>query len=618
MFFGRTEIHSAALAVMLLFAGSVYAVGETPKQPPQAVQQAAKKSLYSPEERALEYERRAGIVERANDMFTLLGGEMALQKGEPGTALATYLVMLNRTKSPEVAERAMEMAVSLNAYQQAEQIYQKWREIEPVPGNAQKRMAWARDLVTGKTDRTGKDLDDILKHANEEQVRRIFLLLSQISVQQPQLAGKIGKNVHKATKRYADLPEAAIADLIFSAQTNKERDAVNALQRLAKLDTEILPPTEATLRLVAQHSPKILRRFFTETDTAKLSPVWQEMEISSLIADGQNDRAYQRLQTLLNQNPNADLYIQAAILSVSREEDISTVGSYLDKAYRIGTSEQKSRAAVIGAMRYADARDFKQAKAWVDKITAPEYVFDKAVLKASIEAEQGNGSKALAEARRAQRLPEQQGRFFSMSDVQRVYLFALSKHNSPREALAELNVLAANAEKQPGGKERLPDILYQRAMLYADKLGQPEKAVADLRRYLELNPNSAAGLNALGYTMFSLPEYDVEEAFRLIQAAYQQEPESAAINDSMGWAYYLKGDAQAALPYLEYAYAQFPDPEVAAHLGEVLWKLGQQEKAKSVWREGLSKGADDVVLQKTLQRLGVKLPAAGSKTNRRK
>uniref|UniRef100_UPI0035A138FC tetratricopeptide repeat protein n=1 Tax=Neisseria dentiae TaxID=194197 RepID=UPI0035A138FC len=122
----------------------------------------------------------------------------------------------------------------------------------------------------------------------------------------------------------------------------------------------------------------------------------------------------------------------------------------------------------------------------------------------------------------------------------------------------------------------------------------------------------------LGYTMFSLPEYDVEEAFRLIQAAYQQEPESAAINDSMGWAYYLKGDAQSALPYLEYAYAQFPDPEVAAHLGEVLWKLGQQEKAKSVWREGLSKGADDVVLQKTLQRLGVKLPAAGSKTNRRK
>lgn len=618
MFFGSTRIRSAALAVMMLFAGSAYAVGESAKQPQQAVQKTEKKSLYSPEERALEYERRSAIVGRANDMFTLLGGEMALQKGEPGTALATYLVMLNRTKDPEVAERAMEMAVSLNAYRQAEQIYQKWREIEPVPGNAQKRMAWARDLVTGKTERTGKDLDEILKHADEEQVRRIFLLLSQVSLQQNALAGKIVKDVHKAAKRYVQLPEAAIADLIFSAQANKERDAVAALQRLAKLDTEILPPTEATLRLVAQHSPKILRRFFSETDTAKLSPVWQELEISSLIADGQNDKAYQRLQTLLNQSPNADLYIQAAILSVTREENISVVGSYLDKAYRTGTSEQKSRAAVIGAMRYADAKDFKQARVWVDKITAPEYVFDKAVLKASIEAEQGNGRNALTEARRAQRMQEQQGRFFSMSDVQRVYLFALSKHSNPKEALAELNALVADAEKQPGGKKRLPDILYQRAMIYADKLAQPEKAVADLRRYLELSPNSAAGMNALGYTMFSLPKYDVNEAFKLIQAAYQQEPESAAINDSMGWAYYLKGDAQSALPYLEYAFAQFPDPEVAAHLGEVLWKLGQQEKAKTVWRQGLAKGGDTAVLKKTLQRLGVTLPAAAPKTAKQK
>lgn len=615
MFFGRTKIHSAAVAVMLLFAGSAYAAGGAGQQ---AASSGGQKSLYSPEERAAEYERRSAIVERANNVFTLLGGEMSLQKGEPGTALATYLVMLNRTKDPDVAERAMEMAVSLNAYQQAERIYQKWREIEPVAGNAQKRMAWARDLVMGKTDQTGKELEGILQHAGESRVRRIFLLLSQISVQQPSLAAKIGKDVHKAAKRYTDLPEAAIADLIFSAQTDKERDAVAALQRLAKLDTEILPPTEATLRLVAQHSPKILRRFFSETDTAKLSPVWQEMEISSLIADGQNDKAYSRLQTLLNQNPNADLYIQAAILSVTREDDISVVGSYLDKAYRIGTGEQKSRAAVIGAMRYADAKDFKQAKSWVDKITAPEYVFDKAVLKASIEAEQGNGRNALAEVRRAQRLPEQQGRFFSMSDVQRVYLFALSRHNGPKEALAELNVLLANAEKQPNGRERLPDILYQRAMLYADKLGQPEKAVADLRRYLALNPNSAAGLNALGYTMFSLPEYDVNEAFRLIQAAYQQEPESAAINDSMGWAYYLKGDAQAALPYLEYAYAQFPDSEVAAHLGEVLWKLGQQEKAKAVWQESLAKNGNAAVLQKTLRRLGVNLPPAGAKAVKRK
>ena len=620
MFLGKTRIHFAALAVTAVFAGQVYAQAEASKQPEQSVKSvAARKSQYTPEERASEYERRSGIVDRANNLFTLLGGEMAVQKGDPGTALATYIVMFNRTKDPVVAERAVEMAIALRAYQQAGQIYQKWREIEPVPGDSQKRMAWTLDLINGKGAEAAKGLEQVLERANEEQIRRIFLLLAQMSLQQSSLAEKAGKEVHKAAKKYADMPEAAIADLILSAQRGRERDAVQALQNLARLDTEILPPTEITLRLVAQHSPKVLRRFFAETDTGKLSPVWQELEISGLIAEGKHDKAYQRLQTLLNEKPNADLYIQAAILSVTREDDISVVGNYLDRAYRIGTGEQKSRAAVIGAMRYADVKDYRQAKVWVGRITSPEYNFDKAVLKASIEAEQGNGRLALAEARRAQKLPEKQGRFFGMSDIQRVYLFALSKHNSPQEAVAELNVLAADAEKQPDGKERLSDILYQRAMIYADKLNRPAKAVADLRRYLELNPDSATGMNALGYTMFSLPEYDLDEAFKLIQAAYQQEPESAAINDSLGWAYYLKGDAQAALPYLEYAFEQFPDSEVAAHLGEVFWKLGQYEKAKTVWQQGLSKEGEHKVLKKTMQRFGVKPPAkaAGRKVKKK-
>ena len=157
-----------------------------------------------------------------------------------------------------------------------------------------------------------------------------------------------------------------------------------------------------------------------------------------------------------------------------------------------------SSAAVIAAMRTADARQYVEAKAWLNKINAPDYVFDKAVLRASIEAEQGNWQQALAETRRAQRLPEQQGRFFNGNDLQRVQLFAIAKHSNPQQALAELNTMLARAEKQPDNDERVADILYQRALVYADKLRQPERAVADLRRYLKLNPNSAGGMNALG------------------------------------------------------------------------------------------------------------------------
>ncbi|WP_416190835.1 hypothetical protein [Neisseria sp. CCUG12390] len=612
MFFVPSRIRAVAAAVVVLFAADGYAANEikVPSKGEKEVNRLIqKKSRYTSEEREAERQRRMGVIDRTNTVFTLFGGEMALQKGDAGTALATYMVSLNRTKSPEVAERALEMAVSLNAFEQAEMIYQKWREIEPVPGPAQQRMTWVRNLLMGHADQKLSGLDEVLRNATEEQTQRIFLLLAQAAVQQQGLAARAGKEVHKAAAKYPDMPEAAIADVIFSAQEGSERNAVAAMQRLAKLDAEILPPTLLTMRLVAQRHPQILNRFFDKTDTADLSPMWQELEISSLIASRQPDKAYTRLQQLLAANPNADLYIQAALLSANRKEDVSITDNYLEKAYNTGTREQQGRAAIVGAMRYADMKNYAGAKKWVNRISASEYVFDQAVLRASIAAEEGDMAAALAEARRAEKLPEQQGRFFGAAELQRVYLFALAQSGKPQTALAELNNIMAKAAKQPDAAERLPDILYQRAMVY-EKLGRHQQAVADLRRYNDLNPNSAAGMNALGYTLLVMPDGKqyFDEAFRLIQTAYHLEPESAAINDSLGWAYHLKGDSQVALPYLEYAYREYPDAEVASHLGEVLWQLGQQEQAKRIWHEGLQKEGDQALLKATMKRFGVAVP----------
>ena len=606
----KTRLRPLLLVMAALFAVSVQAEAK-----PSAVKttgknyvSVAKKSYFSSEqERSAEYQRREQIVDHANNLFTLLGAEMALQKGEAGTALATYMVMVERTKDPEVAERAIDMAVSLHAYDQAEAIYQKWRTIEPVPGPAQKRMAWVRGLVRGENDQTITQLQDILPSANVEQTKRIFLLLAQMSMQQPDLVQKGVKSVHKAAAGYPDMPEAAIADVLFSAAANKDKDAVAALQRLASLDSNILPPTELALRLVAQRNPNVLNRFFAEIDTRNLSPVWQEMEVSSLIASGKADRAYDRLQTLLAANPNADLYLQAALLAVVRQEPLSVVNTYLEKGYAIGTQEQKSRAAVIGSMRNADNKDYARAQVWTDRISAPEYAYDKAVLRASLYAEQSKWHEVLLETEKAKKLPEQQGRFFNANDLQRVRMPALSYAASPQQALAEINDLLKKAEKQQGNESEVAEILYQRAMIYADRLNQPDKAITDLRRYMKLNPGSAMGMNALGYTMLLSDKYDKDEAFRLVQTAYQMEPESAAVNDSMGWAYYLKGDVQSALPYLKYAFEQYPDAEVAAHLGEVLWKQGDQEQARAVFAKGLAGSGDVGQVKRVMQRLGVVL-----------
>ena len=69
---------------------------------------------------------------------------------------------------------------------------------------------------------------------------------------------------------------------------------------------------------------------------------------------------------------------------------------------------------------------------------------------------------------------------------------------------------------------------------------------------------------------------------------------------------YRQGDLAGALSYLERSYAKREDPEIAAHLGEVLWALGRQEEARRIWRESLARDADNEVLQETLRRLKVR------------
>lgn len=596
-----------------LIAGQVSAAGGGAgdmKQPKEVGKVLRKHQRYSEEEIKNERARLAAVGERVNQIFTLLGGETALQKGQAGTALAAYMLMLERTKSPEVAERALEMAVSLNAFEQAEMIYQKWRQIEPIPGEAQKRMAWLRSVLKGEENQRLDGLEEVLAQADDGQNRRIFLLLAQAAVQQDGLAKKASEAVHRAALKYEHLPEAAVADVVFNVQVREKDKAIAALQRLAKLDTEILPPTLVTLRLVARRYPEILSGFFEQTDTKNLSTVWQEMEIMNLVSLRRPDDAYERLKVLLDANPNADLYIQAAILATNRKEDISVIDGYVEKAYGRGTEEQRSRAALTAAMMYADRRDYAKVRQWLKKVSAPEYLFDKGVSAVVATLELDGAKAALRQIREVRKLPEQQGRYFMADNLSKVQLFALSKLPDTREALRELDKII---EKPPVGSntELQAEALVQRSVVY-DRLGKRKKMISDLERAFRLAPDNAQIMNNLGYSLLT-DSKRLDEGFALLQTAYQINPDDTAVNDSIGWAYYLKGDAESALPYLRYSFENDPEPEVAAHLGEVLWALGERDQAVDVWTQAAHLTGDKKIWRETLKRHGIALPQPSRK-----
>ena len=146
-------------------------------------------------------------------------------------------------------------------------------------------------------------------------------------------------------------------------------------------------------------------------------------------------------------------------------------------------------------------------------------------------------------------------------------------------------------------------LLYTRSMLQEkrDNLVAMER---DLRTVIALEPDNATALNALGYSLANRTDR-FEEAHALISKALKLQPEEPAILDSMGWVLYRQGSYEEAIEFLTRAYIGYPDPEVAAHLGEVLWITGQTSKAKDVWRGALLKDPEHEILASTLKRLGI-------------
>lgn len=583
----------------------------------QPIIQPAPRMQLSESEHAAEMARREKIIEHTQYTFNLLGAEIAHQQGDFSTAIGLYVNILNQTRDPNVAERAMELAIQARAYNVAELVYHKWREIEPETSPAQRRLAWTRALISGDYKWTLMELDAVFEQANDEQRRRQFLLLAQMSVVQPDLIERAAKSVHRLALVSPQLPEAAIADVFFSAGSQNNKDAIAALQRLAQLDTTLTPATLLTLQVLAHNHADLLNQFFAQTLSSKLSREWRELEVESLINSKQYAEAEKKINALLDETPNARLYLMAAQLQWNKDNALEQRLGYLEKAYQSGTKAQQAVAAFGMAVDLAQNNQTDRAIEWAKKVEmSSNNAFDAQMLLATIYVEKEDWAQAQQYAQAAEKMPEQSGLLFKQSDVQRIVSHILANSLPREKALAELTrriKRIENGSSSLNQNEVLAELLLQRGLLYAtskDPAQQPQYAfaIADLRRYLKLRPNDAVGQNGLGYTLLESTGTFSQEAFDLIYAAYQQRPESAAINDSLGWAYYLKGEAQLALPYLEFAYNEEPNSEVGAHLGEVYWQLGQQDEARKIWRESWDKDPKDVQLLRTLQKYNISFP----------
>jgi tetratricopeptide (TPR) repeat protein len=255
------------------------------------------------------------------------------------------------------------------------------------------------------------------------------------------------------------------------------------------------------------------------------------------------------------------------------------LGQRVDEAYyylgRMAEDEGNLPAAVSSYAQVSEGREFLSANNRIGEIL--------------ISAGELDQSRAWFEQQR-QRHPRQREQLYGIE----------------AELLRGAGELQASMGVLNRGLAELPDsdsLRYSRSLVgeQQDNLALME---SDLRAILARDPNNATALNALGYSLANRTDR-YAEAHDLIARALALQPNEPAILDSMGWVLYRQGRYEEALGYLQRAYAAFPDPEVAAHLGEVLWVTGDTEAAAAIWRGALSQDPGHEVLASTLRRLGV-------------
>ena len=518
-------------------------------------------------------------------LYQSLLAEIAGQRGNLGLSVSAYLDLARSTRDPRYARRAAEMALHGRDVQTALQAARLWAEIDP-------ESALARQMLAGLLVSANR-LDELPQHVAKllaqegdnlgDGLMRLNRLFARYPDKQAVLA-----IIEQLTVPYVGLAEAhyarAQAALHAGAWQRGVEEADKALGLRPDWDTAAMLKAQLQRAEAPEASLETLRRHLAAHPQAR------EVRLQyarGLVGARRFPQARAEFQRLLGDYPdNPDVIYAVAVLSMQLS-DWDTAEANFSK--------------LLG-------RDFTEAdtvRLYLGQIAEERKQFDVALRR---YAEVAPGEQYLAAQLRIAQLLARQGQLDAgrrhlqalraAGQADRIQLLLaesqlLRDAGQTREAYALLTEsLAAQPEQ--------PELLYEAALL-AEKIGQHDVLEANLRKLIALKPDHAHAYNALGYS-FAERNQRLAEAEQLITKALQLSPDDPFIIDSMGWVLFRKGDSAGAVLHLQRAYSIRPDPEIAAHLGEVLWLLGRQDEARRTWQEAAKANPGNEVLAEVIKR----------------
>ncbi|OGA11153.1 MAG: hypothetical protein A3D95_05190 [Betaproteobacteria bacterium RIFCSPHIGHO2_12_FULL_69_13] len=521
-------------------------------------------------------------------LYEFLLGEIALQRGSPNLAAQTYLELAKRTRDPRIARRAVEVATFARMPELAIEAAKTWHDIEPA--SAQALQVVAALLVAARRVEEAEPYLVKLLSADGVNVENGFLQLNRLLSGNPDKAANL-RVVERLAAGYPALAQAQLAVAQAALLANEEALALAAVRRAleARPDWEAAAVFEA--QVLQRKSPAAAARRLSEF--LDKYPDAREARMNyarTLVLDKRLPAAREQFEKLLAANPgNSDVVYAVGLLAFQLKDYAvaeQNMKQLLDKGYR----DPNQVRYVLGQIA-EDQKRWPQAIEWYRQIKNGENALAARMRTANAIAKQGKVDEARAFLRKIEVQGAEQQVQLVVAEAQ--LLREADRHGDAYDMLGE--ELAKSPEQ--------PELLYDQA-LTAEKLERYDVLEKNLRKVIEVKPDYAHAYNALGYS-FAERNLHLPEARKLIEKALELSPEDYFIIDSLGWVLYRQGDLKGALAQLRRAYAGRPDGEIGAHLGEVLWMLGEREEAGRVLKESLGNSPENETLQKTIKRLGM-------------
>ena len=521
-----------------------------------------------------------------NLLYEFLIAEIASQRGNAGLSAQAYVDLARRTRDPRIARRATEIALYARMNNAAIDAANIWHETEP--GSTRALQALSGLLVAaGRYGEALPNLKKLLASSATDPANGFTQLTRTLANAQDKQAAL--KLVRSLAADYPSLPQAHFAVAQAAASAGEDRAALEEARKAGQLR----PDWEAAVLLEAQLLQKVSVDQAVSLLVAFLQrhPAARETRLAyarMLVMQKRFTEARAEFQKLITGVPDSsDMRFAVALLSLQlKDYDAaqSTLTGLLDSQYR----DKDGVRMVLGQIA-EERKDLPEALRWYGEVGEGEQYVQAQIRYAQVLSRQGKLDAARDRLQQAAAKNSQQRVLLILAEAQ-----LLREANQPNTAF---DLVGQALDRMPNN----PELLYDYAML-AEKIERVDILEESLRKLIEIRPEHAHAYNALGYS-FAERNLRLPEARELIEKALKLAPDDFFIIDSMGWVLYRMGNHRDALGYLRRAFAGRPDPEIAAHLGEVLWVLGERDEAERVWKDANQASPDNETLVNTIKRL---------------